>query len=191
MTSTDGSGITTVAERSPRWFAIFETLIIGAVVALAPSDKFPHQVKHVPKPGAAAYLALVTIAVIVGCFRGWRMGLSMDQRGATVRNYFRSYQIGWPEVSRLADGSAYAGADGWKWALNVMLRDGRTVTANGTMASRPQRAAEVVAIIKQGADRYAIPAELTGNATRPGTRWFLRLALLALILVASWLGWNG
>jgi hypothetical protein len=72
-----------------------------------------------------------------------------------------------------------------------MLRDGRTVTASGTMASRPPRVAEMLAIIKQGTDRYAIPAELTGDATRRGSRWFVRLAVLALILAGSWLGVNG
>jgi hypothetical protein len=119
------------------------------------------------------------------------MGLRMDQRGATVRNYFRSYRIGWPEVSCLVDGSAFGGAGGWQWALSVMLRDGRTVTASGTMGSGPRRVAEMLAIIRQGADCHAIPAELTGDATRRGSRWFVRLAVLAFILVGSWLGGNG
>jgi hypothetical protein len=65
MTSTDGSGVTTVTERFPRWSAITLTLVIGVMVALAPSDKFPNRVKHIPMSGIAAYLALVTIAVHV------------------------------------------------------------------------------------------------------------------------------
>lgn len=186
-----GQGDTTiVAERRPRWEEMAFTLLAGVVVALIPWVKFPNQVKHLPVPGIAAYLALVTIATVVGCFRGWRMGLVMDQHGATIRNYFWTYRLGWPEVDCLADGSCYAGADGWKWALSLMLHDGRTVTAIGTRTSGPRRMPEVLTVIGQGAERYAIPAELTGNAVRRGSRWFVRLGLMALVLIAAWLGVN-
>jgi hypothetical protein len=186
-----GPGQTTiVAERRPRWAAIFLTLVGGVVVALIPSTKFPNQVKHLPVPGMATYLALVTIATVVGCFRSWRMGLVMDQHGATIRNYFRTFRFVWPEVNCQADGSAYAGADGWKWALSLMLHDGRAVTATGTMASGPRRMPEVLAVIGQAAERYAVPAELTGNAVPRGSRWLIRLALMALVLIAAWLRAN-
>jgi hypothetical protein len=124
-------------------------------------------------------------ATVVGCFRGWRTGLVMDQHGATVRNYFRTYRFGWPEVNRLADGSAYGGAGGWQWALSLMLHDGRTVTATGTMASKPRRIPELLTVIRPGAERYAIPAELTGEAVQQGSRLLVRLALAALVLIAS------
>jgi hypothetical protein len=186
-----GPGDTTiVAERFPRWFAIFLTLAAGVVVALTPSDKFPNQVKHIPVSGIATYLALVTVATVVGCFRGWRMGLVMDQHGATIRNYFRTYQFGWSEVNCLADGSAYGGAGGSQWALSLMLHDGRTVTATGTMASGTRRIPKMLTIIRQGAEHYAIPAELTGEAVQRGSRWVFRLALLALVLIAGWLRAN-
>jgi hypothetical protein len=186
-----GPGQTTiVAERRPRGAAIFLTLAGGVVVALIPSTKFPNQVKHLPVPGMATYLALVTIATFVGCFRSWRMGLVMDQHGATIRNYFRTFRFGWPEVNCLADGSAYAGADGWKWALSLMLHNGRAVTATGTMTSGPRRMPEVLAVIGQAAERYAVPAELTGNAVPRGSRWLIRLALMALVLIAAWLRAN-
>ena len=48
MTSTVGSGVTAVTERFLRWSAITLTLVIDVVVALAPSDKFPNRVKHIP-----------------------------------------------------------------------------------------------------------------------------------------------
>ncbi len=116
-----GPGRTTVvAERFPRWFGIALTLAAGVVVALIPWDKFPNQIKHIPVPGIATYLALVTTATVAGCFRGWRMGLVMDQHGATIRNYFRSYRFGWPKVNCLTDGSAYGGAGGWQWALSPL-----------------------------------------------------------------------
>ena len=186
-----GPGQTTiVAEHRPRWAVIFLTLVGGVVVALIPWTKFPNQVKHLPVPGMATYLAFVTIATVVGCFRSWRMGLVMDQHGATIRNYFRTSRFGWREVNCLADGSAYAGADGWKWALSLMLHDGRAVTATGTMASGPRRVPEVLAVIGQAAERYAVPAELTGNAVPRGSRWLIRLALMALALIAAWLRAN-
>jgi len=183
-----GPGQTTiVAERRPRWAAIFLTLAGGVVVALIPSTKFPNQVKHLPVPGIATYLALVTIATVAGCFRSWRMGVMMDQHDVTIRNYFRTYRFGWPEVDCLADGSAYAGADGWKWALSLMLRDGRTITATGTMASGTRRIPQMLTVIRQDAECYAIPAELTGEAVRRGSRWLIRLALMVLVLIAAWL----
>ena len=186
-----GPGHTTiVTERFPRWFGIASSLGAGMVVALIPSDKFPNQVKHLPGPGIATYLALVTIATVVGCFRGWRMALVMDQHGATIRNYFRTYRFGWPEVNCLADGSAYGGAGGWQWALGLMLHDGRTITATGTMASGPRRIPEMLTVIRQGAERYAVPAELTGEAARRGSRLTIRLMLAAFVLLASWLGVN-
>jgi hypothetical protein len=183
-----GPGDTTiVAEGRPRWAAIFLTLVGGVVVALIPWEKFPNQVKHLPVPGIATYLALVTTATVVGCFRSWRMGLVMDQHGATIRNYFRTYRFGWPEVNCLADGSAYAGADGWKWALSLMLHDGRAVTATGTMASGTRRIPKMLTVIRQGAEPYAIPTELTGEAVPRGSRWLIRVALMALVLIAAWL----
>jgi len=186
-----GPGRTTiVAERFPRWFGIALTLAAGVVVALIPWQKFPNQVKHLPVPGIATYLALVTIATVVGCFRGWRMGLVMDQHGATIRNYLRSYRFGWHEVNCLADGSAYGGAGGWQWALSLMLHDGRTITATGTMASGSRRIPKMLTVIRQGAERYAIPAELTGEAVRRGSRLTIRLGLVALVVLASWLGVN-
>ncbi len=71
-----------------------------------------------------------------------------------------------------------------------MLHDGRTITATGTMASGPRRIPKMLTVIRQGAERYAIPAELTGEAVRRGSRWFIRLALAALVLIGAWLGVN-
>lgn len=102
----------------------------------------------------------------------------------------RERRFGWPEVNSLADGSAYAGAGGWQWALSLMLHDGRTITATGTMASGSHRIPEMLTVIRQGAERYAIPAELTGEAIRRGSRLTIRLMLPAVVLLASWLGVN-
>ena len=56
------------------------------------------------------------------------------------------------------------------WALKIVLRDGRTVTAGATMRMRisegddPLR--EVLTTIGQVAARYQIPAQLTGKVSR-------------------------
>jgi hypothetical protein len=71
-----------------------------------------------------------------------------------------------------------------------MLHDGRAVTATGTMTSGPRRMPEVLAVIGQAAERYAVPAELTGNAVPRGSRWLIRLTLMALVLIAAWLRAN-
>jgi len=49
---------------------------------------------------------------------------------------------------------------------------------------------KVLTVIGQGAGRYAIPAELTGNAVWRGSRWLVRLGLMAWALAAAWLGVN-
>jgi hypothetical protein len=71
-----------------------------------------------------------------------------------------------------------------------MLHDVRTVTAAGTRTSGPRRMPKVLTVIGQGAGRYAIPAELTGNAVWRGSRWLVRLGLMAWALAAAWLGVN-
>jgi hypothetical protein len=44
------------------------------------------------------------------------MGLSMDNHGVTIRNYFRTYRAGWGEVSRFVDGAVNPGG-GRPWAV--------------------------------------------------------------------------
>ena len=68
-------------------------------------------------PAVIAYLILVAAVLIVGCLRSWRMGLSMDNHGVTIRNYFRTYRAGWGEVSRFADGAVNPGGGGRPWAV--------------------------------------------------------------------------
>jgi hypothetical protein len=113
----------------------------------------------------------------------------------TIRNYFRTHRIGWPEVSFFRDGSAIGifgggspGGDfGSGWALRVVLRDkhatadggpgrspggdnaGRAVTARGTVGGLHARP-ETLRAIKQAAKAYGMPTELTGvpNQRGPG-----------------------
>jgi hypothetical protein len=127
----------------------------------------PQWVQHAPVPAVVTYLVIVAAALIWGCFRGWRIGLGVDEDGVTVRNFFRTHRFGWPEVSCFADGSAFGGQSEHWWALRVVLRDGRAVTARGTTRSGPPTP-KTLAAIRQAAERYQIPAELTGTVMRRG-----------------------
>lgn len=106
-------------------------------------------------------------------------------QGVTVRNFFRSHQYGFHEVSSFADGSV-AEHDGRAWALSVVLHDGRAITASTTRHPSPtkwpwmpqsrdeflryhaERNEERVAEIRRAAERYGIAAMLTGKVQVAG-----------------------
>lgn len=174
--------MTTIAERNPRVNAIWWTFLACLLVILTVShgDLWG---KHAPIAG----YAIVGPALILGCFRGWCMGLRINQSGVTVRNYFRTRRISWPEVAFFADGSAMGlfssglgKSDlGFGWALSVALVDKRPETAgrhtgspehqggrravnvSGTLAGFSPRP-ETLAAIRQAAELDGKPAELTG-----------------------------
>ena len=96
-----------------------------------------------------------------------RGSLQFDDQGVTIHNWFRTYRIGWAEVSRFEDGYVWSsGNDGeGTWALAVVRHDGRTVKAKATMAPQFARSKTLVAV-GQAAQRYGIPADLTGTIER-------------------------
>ena len=99
-------------------------------------------------------------------------GVRFDDQGVTIRNPFRTHRIGWAEVHHFADG--YTGDSDSKWALAVVLNNGRTVTAGRTAApvmARRTAAPDVapsktLVAVGQAAVRYGIPADLTGTIER-------------------------
>ncbi len=201
MVSIDRPGSTLVAEQGPRWFAIVITAlygagaffpVVGGKVDRSLLDRWsPRWVTHVPATAVAADLAIVAIALIWGCSRSWRMGLSMDDKGVTVRNYFRTYRVGWHEVKSLADGSVFPSTrlnDERLWAASVLMHSGRAVTATGTVRLGRARP-EALTAINRTAAFYGIAAGLTGapGAWR-GSKWQSSLPLLvAAILIALFL----
>jgi hypothetical protein len=162
-----GSGATRIADRGFRqaviggvvgcWVCIGWLLFIWPVNAL--------REKHPPVPGVVAYLAFAAAAAIWTCYRAWRLGVRFDERGVTVWNYFRTRRAAWAEVSCFADGTT----DGRNWALSVLLRDGRDVTATATQG-RPG-SPEILTAVKQAAARHQIPATLTGVAAERPRAW--------------------
>jgi hypothetical protein len=95
--------------------------------------------------------------------------LRFDDEGITIRNWFRTYRIGWAEVRRFTDGSVggdgSAGDRGGKWVLAVSLHTGRTVIASSTKAWNVAPSKTLVAV-GLAAERYGIPADLTGTIER-------------------------
>jgi hypothetical protein len=163
----DGPAAVVIAERSPRWVAMITTIILAVLPDLEVTQHSPAVLSRGHVPVALAYLAAAAAVSIWGCWRGWRMGLRLDDHGVTVRNFFHSHQFGWHEVSRFADGSVHGGEAGRLWALSVVLRDGHVITASGTSWGKRDARPQTLTAIRQAAGRHAIPAPLTGTAMRP------------------------
>ena len=99
-------------------------------------------------------------AVTIGRAGSW---LRFDDEGVTIRNLFRTNRIGWAEVRHFTDGCA--GEGDTSWALAVQLHSGPTVIAWGTTATDAASSKTLVAV-GQAAERYGIPAGLTGTIER-------------------------
>lgn len=121
-----------------------------------------------PMPAAAlAYGEIVAaLATVYLLFRTWRTGVRFDDRGIAVRNVFRTRRFAWPEIVCLADGGAlhkYNYGEHYYWTLKVMLHDGGSVTTPW-MSNKRLRLADPAMLdeLKLAADRFGIPAYLTG-----------------------------
>jgi Bacterial PH domain len=135
----------------------------------------------------AAYLVLVAAALVWGCFRSWRMTLQMTDRGVTVRNFFGTRRIDWHEVNGFGSDPDMEGIS----TLNVMLRDGRTVTATATLKAPPG----MLAAIRQEAGRRGIQADPAGPGSahrrrKPRPKWqkWYLLWVLAMMLALTVMG---
>jgi hypothetical protein len=108
----DRSGAITIAERSQRWQAVFlplaAALIAGSVFA-QPSRTWLARGYVL---ATVAYLVIAAALLVWSCSRAWRIALQLGEGGITVRNFYRTYRISWPEVSCFADGSVTRGR-GW------------------------------------------------------------------------------
>jgi immunity protein 26 of polymorphic toxin system/PH (Pleckstrin Homology) domain-containing protein len=136
------------------WFGYF-------LVALAVGNL--HE-KHPPLLAVAADVVIFAVLVWT-LYRPWHMGVRFGDQGVTVRNYFRTHRARWAEVTAFTDGTT----DGQKWALAVMLRNGRGITATATEA-RPG-SPRVLTAVRQGAARRGVPATVTGVAAERPRAW--------------------
>lgn len=183
MLSQDGPTAGTVAgARFSRWSATLITLYFGFLALLVPLKQFPSWVKHAPVPTVDVYLVIVAVALVLGCSRSWRLALLLDGNSVIVRNYFRTYRIGWTEVKCFADGNAgLQTSGGFAWALSVVTHDGRPVVASATTRYGRARP-ETLTAIRQRAELHGILANLAGIAqkVRPRRRNFMGDILLWL-----------
>jgi hypothetical protein len=99
----------------------------------------------------------------VGCLL-WRETMRLDLQGVLVRNHFRSYRFGWPEISRMADGASRKG----NWELNVVLASGRVVKAGATNWATKVADPEMLTALAEAAGWHGTPAALTGMAIEHG-----------------------
>lgn len=196
MTSRNRPGAVVVAEVGQRWFGIIITAFygVGVLWPLAAGkyrlgmDKWsPKLLTHVPGAALAAAVAIVAVGLIWGCSRSWRIGLYMDYGAVTVRNYFRTYRISWPEVTGFVDGSV----PGRTWALTVLMDGGRAVTASGTASKVERDRSEVLTAIREAAESHGTTADLTGTpGAWRGPQWLpvvLSIALVCLFLAGFFL----
>jgi hypothetical protein len=170
---------------------IFVTVVsCGIVIALPARFHWA----HLPVRAVEAYLAVAAAALIWGCSRSWRMAFQMNDHGVTVRNFFRTRRIDWHEVSGFGSDPDMEGMS----TLNVMLHDGRTVTATATMNTMNVLPG-ILAAVRQEAERRGMPAGPAGprpvNRRRnPRPKWFKWYilwwsAIMIALLVMS--GGNG
>jgi hypothetical protein len=100
------------------------------------------------------------------CSRG-RSEFLTDDLGVTVRGRGRVRRFAWSEISKFADGIYGTQAGSW-WELQIVLRSGRSIPVECTRGA--SAAPEMLAAIIQVAERYGIPADLTGVMIRDGRR---------------------
>jgi hypothetical protein len=103
--------------------------------------------------------------------RGRRSELRLDDHEITVREGGQTRFIAWDSVHWFRDSG-----EGRRWALAIVLKDGKLVTPMATMV-RASRTGDVVAKVSQAARQHAVPAVLTGT---PARNWIRpRLSVVA------------
>ncbi len=91
-------------------------------------------------------------------------GLQFDDQGVIFCSLLRSYHFSWAEVRRFADGFVSGWQETGNWALAVVLHNGRTImTARTAGTVAPSK---TLVAVGQAAQRYGIPADLTGTIER-------------------------
>ena len=122
--------------------SIEKSLLLAALTLIAALTPFIMQAwlpgaKIVPTTGPALAVYVIVIAFVLPglLFRVSRLVAYLDARGTAARRFWRTERHGWPEVSRLADGGTRRRGQHY-WALDIVLRSGRTVTVNGVWQRR-------------------------------------------------------
>jgi len=103
--------------------------------------------------------------IVTICKRG-RIGLYADDHGLTVRNPLsRARRLAWAEISCFADGSTGKDQGHYSWVPHVVLRTGQKIPVTCTERAHTP---EILAGVRQVAERYGIPADLAGVPVKKG-----------------------
>ena len=115
-------------------------------------------------------IAVCIVAALEGIlllYQARRHGVRFDDSGITVRNFYRTHKLSWHDVSRFTDGQFLIGGDAgpgaYSWVVEIVLNNGHSVTAEGTMRDKESNVAKMLATMEQVAARWQIPAQLTGK----------------------------
>jgi hypothetical protein len=103
------------------------------------------------------------------------LAVRFHDHGVTIRNYWRTRRYRWDQVSHFADADVWASGVRPQWGLDVVLRDGRVVTARATLHEDGRASAEVLAVIERVARKQqmvesawgAVPGLLPVRFPRP------------------------
>jgi len=166
MAEDDGSDDLKIAELLPR-LAPISWMLIGVIACGWLLWQVPPSWRDGRIQAFAAYGIVAAVVSIWGCSRSWRIQLRTDSHGIIVRNLLRSHDISWSEVRRFTDGSVTVFDDHY-WALEIVLRDGRAVTATASTGTPGKAYPGMLRAIEEMARHYAIPVAFTGIAKRRG-----------------------
>jgi hypothetical protein len=154
--------------------SIEKSLLLAVLTLMAASTPFIVQawwpgarIVATTGPDLAIYVIVVAFGLPGLLFRVSRLGARLDAGGVTARRFWRTERHAWPEVSRLADGGTRRRGTHY-WALDIVLRGGRTVTVNGP--ARGQASAATLAAIERVAAHHEVAAELDGIPRWQGKR---------------------
>jgi hypothetical protein len=144
-------------------------LLTGFCAAVAAIPAFGSPTQNWQVWERAVYLAAVASVATLLIYRGWHTGVRFDIHGLTIRYFFWTRRIGWQEVSRFADGltAGLGEGAGLVWTLVVVLRNGRIVKVKATARDDTSAEPKVLTAVLQAAERYGVPAALTGVASKP------------------------
>lgn len=124
-----------------RWAGVFLCIMAAGfaatfgLLAILRRQELARSVQDVA-PAFVALMVLLVAASVWAVRRVWRMGLRIDDEGVTIRNFRRTYLLGWHHVSHFQDGIGRHKETTPQWALSVVLRDGRAVVVRDVMVSQ-------------------------------------------------------
>jgi hypothetical protein len=107
-----------------------------------------------------------------GLVRAWCIVLIAGREFLVVRNFLWTYRVAWDDVAEFKDGSTYAGESN-AWALRISLKNGPSITSQGTATgavAQPATAATIIRIARQ----HDIPESLTGREPEVRPPWSRR-----------------